>query len=209
MGRTLTRSDPPPLLPLGAPSPSRPAGGPFTAAELAAAAQLLQLSESSSADLAASSSSSSSSSSPRSVNNRPPPEAVLLEAEEEEEEEETGLRRRTKRYRLIADLHMATAPVDGCGKREGAGSGRACCGEYLTWLGAQMVIAFVLNSRKNKRSTTTRRGTSLVYHIQGAMNNVMELQRIFSLHEALQILQIVLWIVNRLNPSDQEPAHTL
>ncbi|RRT47333.1 hypothetical protein B296_00049387 [Ensete ventricosum] len=117
MGRTLTRSDPPPLLPpLGARSPSRPAGGPFTAAELAAAEQLLQLCESSSADLAASVSSASSSSSPRSVNNRPPPEAVLLEAEEEE----TGLRRRTKRYRLIADLHMATMPINSCSKRGGA-----------------------------------------------------------------------------------------
>ncbi|THU57154.1 hypothetical protein C4D60_Mb03t00530 [Musa balbisiana] len=127
MGRTLTRSDPPPLLPLGARSPSRAAGGPFTAAELAAAEQLLQLSESSSADLAASSSSSSSSS-PRSVNNRPPPEAVLLEAEEEEEEEEeeeTGLRRRTKRYRLIADLHMVTTPINSCSQRGGAERGGA------------------------------------------------------------------------------------
>nr|XP_009391017.1 PREDICTED: uncharacterized protein LOC103977275 [Musa acuminata subsp. malaccensis] len=129
MGRTLTRSDPPPLLPLGARSPSRSAGGPFTAAELAAAEQLLQLSESSSADLAASSSSASSSS-PRSVNNRPPPEAVLLEAEEEEEEE-TGLRRRTKRYRLIADLHMVTTPIDSCSKGGGAERGRVCCREFV------------------------------------------------------------------------------
>ncbi|WOL18595.1 hypothetical protein Cni_G27392 [Canna indica] len=126
MGRTLNRSHLPLLLlPVRAPSiPWDATGDLFTPAELAAAEQLVQLSESSAESAAAApcaaAESSSSSSSPRSVNTRPPPEAVMMEAEEEEEEEEeeeTGLRRRTKRYRPIADLYAATRPIKGRGLR--------------------------------------------------------------------------------------------
>ncbi|RZR78620.1 hypothetical protein BHM03_00004050 [Ensete ventricosum] len=85
----------------------------FTATELAAAEQLVQLSGSS----ADTTSSSSSSSSPRSVNKRPPLGGLLLEAEEEKEEEEeeeekgTGPWRRKQRYRPITDLYAVTEPL--------------------------------------------------------------------------------------------------
>ncbi|RWV85356.1 hypothetical protein GW17_00052859 [Ensete ventricosum] len=82
----------------------------FTATELAAAEQLVQLSGSS-----ADTTSSSSSSSPRSVNKRPPLGGLLLEAEEEKEEEEeekgTGPWRRKQRYRPITDLYAVTEPL--------------------------------------------------------------------------------------------------
>ncbi|RRT68783.1 hypothetical protein B296_00011576 [Ensete ventricosum] len=81
----------------------------FTATELAAAEQLVQLSGSS----ADTTTTSSSSSSPRSVNKRPPLEGLLLEAEEEKEEEEkgTGPWRRKQRYRPITDLYAVTEPL--------------------------------------------------------------------------------------------------
>lgn len=98
----------------------------FTATELAAAEQLVQLSESSSGDSAirkalSSSSFSSYSSSPRSVNTRPAPAAMVAEADEDEDEDEIGgaARRRRPRYRLIDDLYAVTAPIDG-----GSSSGR-------------------------------------------------------------------------------------
>ncbi|URD72382.1 hypothetical protein MUK42_08913 [Musa troglodytarum] len=88
----------------------------FTATELAAAEQLVQLSGSG-ADTSSSSSFSSPSSSPRSVNKRPPLGGFLLEAEEEKEEKEegTGPWRRTQRYRPVADLYAATEPISSRG----------------------------------------------------------------------------------------------
>uniref|UniRef100_A0A0E0IN23 Uncharacterized protein n=1 Tax=Oryza nivara TaxID=4536 RepID=A0A0E0IN23_ORYNI len=90
-------------------------GGVFTAAELAVADQLVQLSCSSGGDEAAASSSSSSSSttsSPRSVNTY-----AATTAAGEEIEEFTGMaaemeldRRARKRYRLLSELYAATAP---------------------------------------------------------------------------------------------------
>uniref|UniRef100_A0A0E0M3Z7 Uncharacterized protein n=1 Tax=Oryza punctata TaxID=4537 RepID=A0A0E0M3Z7_ORYPU len=91
-------------------------GGVFTAAELAVADQLVQLSCSSGGDEAASSSSSSTTSSPRSVNTCA---ATAASGEEvgEEIEEFTGMaaemeldRRARKRYRLLSELYAATAP---------------------------------------------------------------------------------------------------
>ncbi|THU61569.1 hypothetical protein C4D60_Mb07t24710 [Musa balbisiana] len=99
------RSDHLLLLSDGAQAVATPPSDLFTATELAAAQQLVQLSESS----ADSSSCSSSSSSTRSLNTR----AVLLEAEEDEEEE-TGPWRRTKRYRPIADLYALSKPISLC-----------------------------------------------------------------------------------------------
>ncbi|URE14010.1 hypothetical protein MUK42_10911 [Musa troglodytarum] len=104
------RSDHLLLLSDGAQAGAPPPSDLFTATELAAAQQLVQLSESS-ADF---SSCSSSSSSTRSLNTRPPPEAILMEAEEDEEEEETGPWRRTKRYRPIADLYALSKPIGLC-----------------------------------------------------------------------------------------------
>ncbi|KAG1359447.1 putative peroxidase 64 [Cocos nucifera] len=97
----------------------------FTATELAAAEQLVQLSESS-GDSAlrktlSSSSFSSSSSSPRSVNTRPAPGTMVAVAEDDEDEDEIGgaSRRKRPRYRLIDDLYAATAQIDGAsGGRE-------------------------------------------------------------------------------------------
>uniref|UniRef100_A0A0E0EUF6 Uncharacterized protein n=1 Tax=Oryza meridionalis TaxID=40149 RepID=A0A0E0EUF6_9ORYZ len=90
-------------------------GGAFTAAELAVADHLVQLSCSSGGDEAAASSSSSSSSttsSPRSVNT-----CAATTAAGEEVEEFTGMaaemeldRRARKRYRLLSELYAATAP---------------------------------------------------------------------------------------------------
>jgi hypothetical protein len=114
-----------------APSPSR-----FTARELAAAEQLIHLSESSCSSYAGalprgSVASASSTSSPRSVNApppSPPPAAagLLAAAAEDDEEEEDedqqevgGRRRRNKRYRPIAEIYAATEP-----KPIGAGARR-------------------------------------------------------------------------------------
>ncbi|XP_066353406.1 methionine aminopeptidase 2-1-like [Miscanthus floridulus] len=123
-----------------APSPAR-----FTARELAAAEQLIHLSESSCSSYAGalprgSVASASSTSSPRSVNAppvplppatpAPPPPAagagLLAAAAEDDEEEEDedqqevgGRRRRNKRYRPIAEIYAATEP-----KPIGAGARR-------------------------------------------------------------------------------------
>ncbi|XP_038971566.1 uncharacterized protein LOC120104443 [Phoenix dactylifera] len=92
----------------------------FTASEVAAAEQLVQLSESSGDSFprrTLSSSSFASSSSPRSVNTRPPATAMVAEADEDDDEEQhefggaPRLRRRP-RYRLIADLYAASALID-------------------------------------------------------------------------------------------------
>ena len=114
-----------------APSPVR-----FTARELAAAEQLIHLSESSCSSYAGafprgSVTSASSTSSPRSVNAPPLPPAtpapppppaagpglLAAAAEDDEEEEEDedqqevgGRRRRNKRYRPIAEIYAATEP---------------------------------------------------------------------------------------------------
>ncbi|AQK58994.1 hypothetical protein Zm00014a_042678 [Zea mays] len=102
-----------------APSPAR-----FTARELAAAEQLIHLSESSSSSYAAlprgSVASASSTSSPRSVNAPPPPAtpppAGLLAAPAEDDEDDLdqqevrGRPRRNRRYRLIAEIYAASEP---------------------------------------------------------------------------------------------------
>lgn len=116
MGRTLTGGSQLPLSPPPAAVRKRIRGDLFIAADLAAAELLVHLSESS----AEAASSSASSSSPRSVNMRPPlpptsPDAVPVG---NEGEEEMGPWRRTKRYRLIADLYAATRPVGGGGAEE-------------------------------------------------------------------------------------------
>ncbi|CAD6265006.1 unnamed protein product [Miscanthus lutarioriparius] len=121
-----------------APSPAR-----FTAPELAAAEQLIHLSESSCSSYAGalprgSVASASSTSSPRSVNAPPaplppatpappPPAAAGLlaaaaeddEEEDEDQQEVGGRRRRNKRYRPIAEIYAATEP-----KPIGAGARR-------------------------------------------------------------------------------------
>ncbi|XP_010941335.1 uncharacterized protein [Elaeis guineensis] len=89
----------------------------FTAIEVAAAEQLVQLSGSSGDSAVrrtlSSSSSFASSSSPRSVSTRPPAMAMVAEADDDEEHEIGGApRRRWPRYRLIADLYAATALID-------------------------------------------------------------------------------------------------
>lgn len=88
-----------------------PSHGPFTDTELSAAELLVQLSGSS--DTAEDRASSSS---PGSVNARPlplrPETAMLLENEEEDEETGPG-RRRTQRYRPIAEVYAATTPSGG------------------------------------------------------------------------------------------------
>ncbi|KAG8050402.1 hypothetical protein GUJ93_ZPchr0009g1845 [Zizania palustris] len=103
-------------------------GGLFTAAELAVAAQLVQLSGSGGEEA---SSSSSRTSSPRSVNTCTAKEAEsagVVEAEEEVKEF-AGLfaggveldRRARKRYRLLSELYVATAPFKrgaACRKRK-------------------------------------------------------------------------------------------
>lgn len=103
-----------------APTPAR-----FTARELAAAEQLIHLSESSSSSYAAlprgSVASASSTSSPRSVNAPPPPAtpppAGLLAAPPAEDDEDDldqqevrGRPRRNRRYRLIAEIYAASEP---------------------------------------------------------------------------------------------------
>ncbi|PUZ52601.1 hypothetical protein GQ55_6G283700 [Panicum hallii var. hallii] len=115
--------------PAGAAGPSRSRSPPrFTALELAAAEQLIHLSESSCSSGAAAptprggglllpasaASAASSSTSPRSVNNAPPPAAppaAVAEDEEDDDEQEVGgRRRRNKRYRPIAEIYAATDP---------------------------------------------------------------------------------------------------
>jgi hypothetical protein len=126
-----------------APNPAR-----FTARELAAAEQLIHLSESScSSSYAAalprgSAASASSTSSPRSVNAPPqpatpipppPPAAAAAEDDEEDEEEDQdqqevgGRRRRNKRYRPIAEIYAASSPEPvgvGAGARRRKADGR-------------------------------------------------------------------------------------
>lgn len=100
-----------PPLPSTQPPPSR---GLLTASDLKAAELLVQLSESSGGG-ADDWCSSSSSSTPRSVElpRSAPPllEAEILLENEDDEEETGGPWRRTRRYRPIADVYAATAPV--------------------------------------------------------------------------------------------------
>ncbi|KAL5230396.1 hypothetical protein ABZP36_029172 [Zizania latifolia] len=107
----------------------------FTPRELAAAEQLLQLSESSSSGgalfsprwgeargpLSAASASSSFSSSPRSVNNDDAPARGLPgdDVEDEEDEQEVGgMPRRNRRTRPIAEIYEASAPFGARGGRK-------------------------------------------------------------------------------------------
>ncbi|KAL5205724.1 hypothetical protein ABZP36_033933 [Zizania latifolia] len=101
-------------------------GALFTAAELAVAAQLVQLSGSGGEEA---SSSSSTTSSPRSVNTCTATAAPEAAGEEEGVEESAGLaasgmeldRRARKRYRLLSELYVATAPFKrgvACRKRK-------------------------------------------------------------------------------------------
>ncbi|XP_062196342.1 uncharacterized protein LOC133899368 [Phragmites australis] len=112
--------------PAAAGGPKRPSPSParFTPLELAAAEQLIHLSESSSSGAAftprgggpgpaSAAASASSSSSPRSVNApaAPEPPRALVAAGDDEDEQEVGaLRRRNKRYRPIAEIYAATVP---------------------------------------------------------------------------------------------------
>ncbi|KAL5220630.1 hypothetical protein ABZP36_025343 [Zizania latifolia] len=109
----------------------------FTPLELAAAEQLIHLSESSSSGggaaftrrwggmrvPSAASASSSFSSSPRSVNNATPARGVG-DVEDEDEQEVGGRRRRNRRIRSIAEIYAASAPIGsrGGGKDSEAGA---------------------------------------------------------------------------------------
>ncbi|RWV97224.1 hypothetical protein GW17_00040007 [Ensete ventricosum] len=103
-----------PVVPPSSSSASTAPRGFFTAAELAAAERLVQLSaDSGTLSVTATAEERTSSSSPRSVNARPPPEVTfLMENVEEDDDEEIRPRRRTPRYRPIADIYAATRPVD-------------------------------------------------------------------------------------------------
>ncbi|KAL0920731.1 hypothetical protein M5K25_009894 [Dendrobium thyrsiflorum] len=111
-----------------APAPLRIPG--FTAIELAAAEQLVQLSESSADSSAATlqrsfSSALSSSSSPISVGSIAPPPyrrhplSFSVAKEAEDEEDDGGFKRLRPRYRLIADIYADCVRID-----EVAGDGR-------------------------------------------------------------------------------------
>ncbi|KAG2585609.1 uncharacterized protein LOC120713783 [Panicum virgatum] len=89
--------------------PAGAVGGEFTADDLAAADQLVQLSVSGGGDEEEDQHEAfSSSSSPRSVNN-----AARGEEEEEDHEDYSGVvdRRARKRYRLVSELYAATRQV--------------------------------------------------------------------------------------------------
>ncbi|CAL9130875.1 unnamed protein product [Musa textilis] len=103
-----------PVVPPSSASASTAPRGLFTAAELAAAERLVQLSANSGTlSVTATAEDRASSSSPRSVNARPPPEVTIpMENVEEDDDEAIRPRRRTPRYRPIADIYAATRPVD-------------------------------------------------------------------------------------------------
>ncbi|CAL5013999.1 unnamed protein product [Urochloa decumbens] len=95
------------------------AGGEFTADDLAAADQLMQLSVSGGGDddEVDGQHEAFSSSSARSVNNAKAAAAARGEDEEDEEEDSGEVDRRTKkRYRLLTELYAATRPVRAGGK---------------------------------------------------------------------------------------------
>ncbi|OEL35704.1 hypothetical protein BAE44_0003276 [Dichanthelium oligosanthes] len=113
---------------------------PFTALELAAAEQLIHLSESSCSSGAAASltpcgaggpglllpaSAASSSTSPRSVNNAPPPPVGVAAEDDEDEQEVAGRQRRNRRYRPIAEIYAATDPKPIAPRRRKADRPRA------------------------------------------------------------------------------------
>ncbi|CAM0952739.1 unnamed protein product [Alopecurus aequalis] len=97
----------------------------FTACELEAAEQLLNLSESSSSSGAPRAAGAGralaaarSSSSPRSVNTATAPAGAVVPGdcadwEEEAQHEVAGRQRRVKRYRLIAEIYAATEEIGG------------------------------------------------------------------------------------------------
>lgn len=99
----------------------------FTDTELAAARQLVLLSESSSEDVAlqaaSRSSSAGSSSSVPSVSNKPrqPPRATADVVTEDDEDEEEGISAaqgiRRKRYRSICGLYEVTSPIERGGRK--------------------------------------------------------------------------------------------
>lgn len=99
----------------------------FTALELAAAEQLIHLSESSSSPRSSSfsfTSASASASSPRSVSNAPRRGGGLGEADDEDDEQEVGGRpRRNRRLRPIAEIYAATAPIGGGRKAKAKAAG--------------------------------------------------------------------------------------
>ncbi|XP_020079930.1 uncharacterized protein LOC109703640 [Ananas comosus] len=129
MGTDLLRSP----NPIRVARPDRLVLARFSAAELAAAANLVQLSESSgdssadalgiepyaaSASAAAAARGGDDSSSPRSVNTRRRDAAAGAEEKDEEEDDDDDAvggggapRGRRRRYRSIADLYAATAPI--------------------------------------------------------------------------------------------------
>jgi hypothetical protein len=85
-------------------------GVEFTADDLAAADQLVQLSVSGGGDDDVDQWEAFSSSSPRSVNNNAASAAAAARVEEEEEDSGVVDRRARKRYRLVSDLYDATKP---------------------------------------------------------------------------------------------------
>uniref|UniRef100_A0A0D3H2X8 Uncharacterized protein n=1 Tax=Oryza barthii TaxID=65489 RepID=A0A0D3H2X8_9ORYZ len=108
----------------------------FTALELAAAEQLIHLSESSSSPRSSSfsfTSASASASSPRSVSNAPRRGGGLGEADDEDDEQEAddeddeqevgGRPRRNRRLRPIAEIYAATAPIGGGRKAKAKAAG--------------------------------------------------------------------------------------
>ncbi|CAL9150606.1 unnamed protein product [Musa hybrid cultivar] len=103
-----------PVVPPSSSSASTAPRGLFTAAELAAAERLVQLSANSGTlSVTATAEDRTSSSSPQSVNARPPSQVTIpMENVEEDDDEEIRPRRRTPRYRPIADIYAATRPVD-------------------------------------------------------------------------------------------------
>ncbi|XP_074571479.1 uncharacterized protein LOC141827997 [Curcuma longa] len=102
----------PPLLP-----PLLPSRGLLTDSDLKAAELLVHLSENSGCEVDDRCSSSTSTTTSRSVelSRLPPPplEAAILLENEDDDEEMGGPWRRTRRYRPIADVYAATAPVGG------------------------------------------------------------------------------------------------
>ncbi|CAO2200422.1 unnamed protein product [Urochloa humidicola] len=107
----------------GSAGPGSGAGGEFTADDLAAADQLVQLSFSGGGDEEeeeGQNEAAFSSSSARSVNNAKSSSAAARGDEEEEEDSGEVDWRTKKRYRLVAELYAATRPV-----KAAAGGGRS------------------------------------------------------------------------------------